>query len=719
MYTLFALAVTLAVSPGTPVSDIPADTPSLIDRPFVSGLIASGIKTTSDSYTDGFFSMTIPVFSSIGRDGNLGGSVLLLEPYISWGEQGEVATSLGLGFRHMFNQQPVTALQHPSTGWREEGLMLGGNLFLDMLDTQTNNRFWQFGVGAEMATRYLELRANYYHPLTGRQEGAPILQREIERGTFLTSGKEPFATGHTIQQDVTFTTYDFYTDALFRTYEEGMKGWDAEAALLVPGLDKWCELWLIGGYGSFDNQPFGPQISGTGKIAGWKAGIEFRPIPQVILSTTRFENERLAGGELVYGLSLQIPLDPEPANPNKSWWSKIKDSLHPRSRHLAERTAVPVRRQNAAVKVANTIGEPEITQYSKVVAKEERRVVVRDDVIFVNNGVPQGNGIAGPGTIQNGTAEQPYDTVREGVTLAAKTGFQSRGVPTIYVAGGGPDYNGEQWFSIGISDLILRSGVRLVSGGYGIPAFGGRYFGIGTPARIQPSADSTLAIGGLYGVNFSQYISVEGFNFLGHVIVAAERVSVRRNTMMDGLSVESFNAEILSNSVFGNFTMSDGLFFVTRRPNGHTSATVSGNRLMGNATASFFAVDRFDYVTFTDNDVYWRIPSSGGGAPGEPLAAFNFWSCSNVSLGNNRIKVEGFRTDLSGVAIFGFIGPTEIHHLGGNQAIRGSNAAQKVFGVSQLAAPPGESPTSLSGSLFINDVPIPLSSSNTLLGRLW
>jgi hypothetical protein len=706
MYTLFAIAVTLAVGPDTPVSDIPADRPSLIDRPFGSGLIASGIKTTSDSYTDGFFSMTIPVFSSIGRDGNLGGSVLFLEPYISWGEQGEVATSLGLGFRHMFNQQPVTALQQPSSRWLDEGVMLGGSVFLDMLDTQTNNRFWQFGVGAEMATRYLELRANYYHPLTGRQEGAPILQREIERGTFLTSGKEPFATGHTIQQDVTFTTYDFYTDALFRTYEEGMKGWDAEAALLVPGLDKWCELWLIGGYGSFDNQPFGPQISGTGKIAGWKAGIEFRPIPQVILSTTRFENERIAGGEMVYGLSLQIPLDPEPANPNKSWWSKIKDSLHPRSRHLAERTIVPVRRQNSAVKVANAIGEPEITQYSKVVAKEERRVVVRDDVIFVNNGGPQGNGIAAPGTIQNGTAEQPYDTVRKGVTLAATTGFQSRGVPTVYVAGGGPDYDTDNWFSNGNSDLPLRSGVQLTSGGYGVKAFAGQTFGLGARARILADIESP-------NDKLSQYISIDGFHFLGEVFVNAATVAVRNNVIENGMVIHGSDVEVISNTIHRHFLVIASQLDQPGLLNGSTSVVVSGNRFTRDGMK--ISLEDFDNASFTNNDLVWSIYSDFDFAPS---AAANFLDCSNVTLGGNRITMLAIGLRPSGVAVFGFSGRTNIQDLGGNKAFLPNDFnALSVFGVSKAFSLLG--PTTLSGSLSINDLQIPLSRSDTLLGRLW
>jgi len=37
-----------------------------------------------------------------------------LEPYTSWGEQGEIAASLGLSFRHLFNDQPLSKLSERS-----------------------------------------------------------------------------------------------------------------------------------------------------------------------------------------------------------------------------------------------------------------------------------------------------------------------------------------------------------------------------------------------------------------------------------------------------------------------------------------------------------------------------------------------------------------------------------------------------------------------------
>lgn len=556
MLALFAAAVTLMGSPDTPMPGTPVNGHSAVSWPFGSGLIDTGIKTTSDAYIDGHFSITAPVFSDIGRDGTLGGNVVFIEPYISWGEQGEVATSLGLGFRHLFNQQPLAALQQPSAGLLAEGLMLGGNVFLDMLDTQTDNRFWQLGFGLEVATRYLELRANYYQPLTGRQEGEPILQREVQRCTFLTSGKEPFATGHTIQQDVTFTTYDFYTDYLFRTYEEGLEGWDAEAALLVPGLDQWCELWLIGGYGSFENKPFGPQIAGTGEVSGWKAGVEFRPVPQMVLSATWFEDERLSGGEWLYGLSLQLPLDPEPGNTGKSWWRRLKDTLRPRSRHLAERSAVPVHRQNAAIKVGNSISEPEVTQYTKVVSEVEKRVVVRDDVIFVNNGGAQGNGIAAHGAVEDGTAERPYDTIQEGVGLSATARYQAKGVPTVFVA------LPNVLLEYQDPEVIISHSVSLISAAAGVSAYAGHTFGPSSinGGSILPFVEQFRTLGATFGSNATtaaviSLVSIRGFSTnlvsLQNVQIAViSNNYVERVVLENGLSGRYF--ALITNNIFSD-----------------------------------------------------------------------------------------------------------------------------------------------------------------------
>ncbi|WP_038166467.1 inverse autotransporter beta-barrel domain-containing protein [Verrucomicrobium sp. BvORR106] len=310
-----------------PLEKNPVKNPNLVpvqeNHPMYLGTVTGGVKT-SDVYTEGNFSIVAPVFSTLGADATLSGDVIYLEPYTSWGEGGEIAASLGLGWRHLFGSQPVSALNRkdaPQAGFLEEGFFVGANVFIDMLDTEANNQFWQLGVGVEAGTRYVEVRGNYYIPLSDKQLAEQTRTREILRNsssrdtTSVSALSDPYATGNTVSQDVSYRTQRTTTtttttiERLFSRYEEGMEGWDTEVAVLVPGLDKYFDLRLIGGYYSFDNQPFGPQTGGTGNVEGWKAGVEVRPVPAVILTGTWYEDDRLTGSDWTAGVQLQLPFE--------------------------------------------------------------------------------------------------------------------------------------------------------------------------------------------------------------------------------------------------------------------------------------------------------------------------------------------------------------------------------------------------------------------------
>jgi len=47
----------------------------------------------------------------------------------------------------------------------DEGFYVGANISFDMADTSYDQRFWQMGIGAEIGSRYLELRGRYFVPL--------------------------------------------------------------------------------------------------------------------------------------------------------------------------------------------------------------------------------------------------------------------------------------------------------------------------------------------------------------------------------------------------------------------------------------------------------------------------------------------------------------------------------------------------------------------------
>jgi hypothetical protein len=474
----------------------------------VPGILGGGVKG-NDAYVDGSFFLTVPIYSTIGQDGRLAGDVLFIEPYTSWGEEGEVAMSLGVGWRHMFSDQSVSAVtKHDvhQAKFFEEGAFIGANLFVDMLDTQFDNRFWQLGFGIEVGTRYVEMRANYYVPLSGRELAEEIRTRErftSQRRSIRqeVTYDEPFATGHTIAQDATFRTFETTVtrtttiDRITRLFEEGMEGFDVELGLLVPGLDRWMDVKLIGGYYSFDNQPFGPQTGGTGKVEGWKAGLEVRPVPAVVLNGTWYEDDRLTGSDWTAGVRLEIPFEAGDLGDGKGLWDRVGDAFRPRRRHLVERMTEPVRRQNAAIKTSNSVEEESkqtttVKVATKVVSQSKQRIVLADTVVFVDNAIGQAT--------NPGTYEAPLDTVTNGISLG-NTIFGTNAI--VLVQGRPASY---------VESVTITDGVRLFGSG-GFPGFGGHFFHGRT--RMMP-----LVSGGFIAQNVPGRIEITGFDISGGLV---------------------------------------------------------------------------------------------------------------------------------------------------------------------------------------------------------
>jgi autotransporter-associated beta strand protein len=389
------ISFSLAVCVGGALADEKAIT-QIESGPLYLGSINSGFKVSED-YIDANLNLVAPVWSSLGSHDQLGGGILFLEPYVSWGENGEVATSLGLGYRYLFNDQPVSALRSPredQAGFWDEGLAIGANFFVDLLDTEADNRFWQLGFGLEVATRYIELRGNYYLPLSDKQlaERRTFTERQTSTRTTtrpVTDTSAPYDNGQgLLVQDqttslvATTTTTTTLIRHIFERYEEGMEGWDAEVALLVPGIDKWCDVKLLGGYFQLDNAPFGPQVGGTGNVEGWKAGVEVRPVPAVALTAMWYEDERFLGSDWVFGARMEIPFEAGDLGDGKGMWGRIRDAFKPRRRHLVERLAEPVHRQNAAIHIANTekqeskVAKQSTSSNTQVISQTKNKIVL-------------------------------------------------------------------------------------------------------------------------------------------------------------------------------------------------------------------------------------------------------------------------------------------------------------------------------------------------------
>jgi hypothetical protein len=279
-----------------------------------------GLRLNSnDNMTEGSAFLVQPLWDNVGQHGTMGGSLLFAEPYFTWGEEGELSGSLGLGFRHLFSNEPVGGGNRVA-GLLAEGLFVGANVFADYKHTQASSDLWQLGIGVEAGVRYLEVRANYYLPL---HDGDRVGGFDATEFTPTTVGGRPAVRATTRTIDI---------------IEEPMEGWDAELALLIPGLDKYFDVRLVGGYYSFETNHSGNAPLYSRDVEGWKAGVEVRPVPAVVLAGMWYEDENLVQDNWMVSVRLEVPLG-KPGS----------ESFTPRRRHLQERLLEPVHRQNAAI----------------------------------------------------------------------------------------------------------------------------------------------------------------------------------------------------------------------------------------------------------------------------------------------------------------------------------------------------------------------------------
>jgi hypothetical protein len=358
---------------GSPVVDASKDAkviaPLHMDA-WGSPILGGGLKGNSE-FIEGNLFLVQPLHNTIGTGSTMEGSVCFLEPYLTFGEEGEFGASLGAGFRHLFSDQTVAdARSNSIAGLLTEGFFVGANVFVDYAHSQADNDFWQVGFGLEAGTRYLEVRANYYLPLSDDKTISRRTETEVHttrrRSTNTIVGPASVVGGQVVQNATRRTTTRTTTTTTTRTFElfeEPLEGWDVELALLVPGLDQYCEVQLIGGYYSFNAERSNRDID------GWRAGIEIRPVPAVVLHATWYEDGQLYHDDWIAGVRLEIPLD-----------SNWKDAFRPRRRHLAERLFQPVHRKNSSI---TTSGQEEeqtntntTTNSTNVVSQSSTQIIL-------------------------------------------------------------------------------------------------------------------------------------------------------------------------------------------------------------------------------------------------------------------------------------------------------------------------------------------------------
>jgi hypothetical protein len=227
---------------------------------------------------------------------------LFLNSRYSYEDIGQLTSATGLGFRKMLPNHDV---------------IFGVNGFYDQIDSQRGAEFSQFGFGAEILTKWVDARFNYYLP----NDDAYRVERTHRRDVDSVPGGEL----------VRRRSYD--------QYEATLEGFESEVGFLLPGLDRYAEVRLFAGYYNFDN-PFG------GDYEGFKARLEARLLPGLVADLAYYDDKALMGGHWTAGVRASVPFSLLGILRGRNPFAGFSDAFRPRQREFCERMGEMVIREH-------------------------------------------------------------------------------------------------------------------------------------------------------------------------------------------------------------------------------------------------------------------------------------------------------------------------------------------------------------------------------------
>lgn len=195
-------------------------------------------------------------------------------------------------------------------------IILGVNAFWDAISSAQDNDFNQLGVGAEVLTRWVDARFNYYLP----EDDIYETSRRTERHTSRSISSSPSGIRIT---ERTHTRN-------FKRFEAALEGFDSEIGFLIPGLDRYAEVRIFGGYYHFDN-PFGKDFE------GFKGRLEARLLPGLIADLEYWNDTALMGGHWTAGARVTLPFSLFDLAKGRNPFAGAGEFFRPRQRDFQER----------------------------------------------------------------------------------------------------------------------------------------------------------------------------------------------------------------------------------------------------------------------------------------------------------------------------------------------------------------------------------------------
>jgi len=534
-----------------------------------------------DGYTEGLVDALIPLSYSAES-----GTLIFANVRSAFNDVSEEEFNLGLGIR----QNLVGT-----------NTILGANIFYDSRWTEPGSQFNQLGLGAEMLSTWIDARINGYFPENSKELTDTFEEEYLISSTTRTS-IEGFATGNTIfERTNRVTTNTFQTDT-FNVYDVPLEGFDAEIGFKLPSPADWLETRIFGGYYFFEPTWEG-NIQSDNEIEGFKGRAEFRIHDNFVLDGEVFEDDRLFGSDYIVSAKLRLPFDitalSRGENPFAAKEVPDDDIFHRMSDMVIRDPHIQIRSQA-------TVSSTTSSQTSSSTTNS----VVLEDVIFVD-----GDNVADPE--ENGTFENPFDLINEGVATSAATEN-----PNVFVDGADTNYT---------ENVVVVEDINL----YGAGAF----FGNGTNpgdgrTPVWQSAGTEPFLLTLGGV---ENALVTGFTFdgsggapsLGGVLVAdSGNVTITNNTFrrlpigvgatnMGGGPAPVFDVKVTSNVFEDNILAVGGAFSDTGM------FQVSNNQIRNNTLGVLgLSIDTMDTtdVLISNNSI----------TSNEPLDVFDIQAVAEV-----------------------------------------------------------------------------------------
>lgn len=483
-----------------------------------SGTVTWGISA-GDQQTETLGDILLPLAGDVTH-------LVFINPRGTTDDRGGREVNIGLGGRTLFPERNYIA---------------GVNCYYDHRESALDNRFNQFGVGAEFLTPWVDLRANAYLP-SGHESTMDQYATETASLRETTSHwADPTGEGHLITQSG-YDNADVYQVKTTRHYsraEQAMEGVDAEVGSLlpIPRVRDVADVRLFAGFYDF-NAHYGKDL------AGMKARVEIRPLPPVIVDAGWYEDRELYGSRYTVGIRASLPFDLARLSHGKNPFAGALEGFRPCPGKVAfasRMTDMVVRDLHIRTDfspLAEVVADRQVERTLVSHTHHDYHDILAEAVTFVDGDTQA--------PLQNGTWENPYAAINAGVQNAVGT--------MVYVRDAARAYS---------ESVVLKPGQTLWGSGAVIRGRGNRFMGgiypvlnsDGTGPAVTLANHVTVAGMGIVQADWAvPQFGIYGHNATG--ITLSDNIVEGRGAMPAGVRLEAdailgFSADLVHNRISG------------------------------------------------------------------------------------------------------------------------------------------------------------------------